>query len=153
MSTDLPPRDPAAASPAAGSTAPAAAAPAKRKGGPLRVIKWLFIIVVLLVVIGLVALYLSLNSIVRSTVEKQSTAQLNVPTNLQAANVSLLGGDVSLKGFQVGSPQGFKADQMMSLGGVDVGVKLSQLREQPLRVNQITITDPKMVIEMQGMKF
>jgi hypothetical protein len=153
MSTDLPPRDPASSPAARSSAAPDAAVPARRKGGPLRVIKWLLIVVVLLVVIGLVALYLSLNSIVRSTVQKQSTAQLNVPTNLQAANVSLFGGDVSLKGFQVGSPQGFKADQMMSLGGVNVGVKLSELRQQPLRVNTITITDPKMVIEMQGMKF
>jgi uncharacterized protein involved in outer membrane biogenesis len=145
MTSDMPPTGPAGSS--------ASPAPERRKGGPLRVLKWVVIVVVLLIVIGLVALYLSLNSIVRSTVQKQSTAQLNVPTELDAARVNLFGGDVTLKGFDVGSPQGFKAPQMMSLGAVDVGVKLSELRQEPLRVDQITITDPKLVIEMDGTKF
>jgi uncharacterized protein involved in outer membrane biogenesis len=137
-----PDRSPAADQPA---TAP-------RKTGR-KVLKWIVLIVLLVVVGGGIFLYLNLNEIIRSTVEKQSSNSLNVPTKLQGANLSLFGGEVGLKNFEVGSPQGFKSPNMMTLGGIDVGVKLGDLRNDPLRVNKIIINDPKLVIEMQGMSF
>jgi hypothetical protein len=150
MSSDIPPAstsDPN--SPQPEETSP----PRRKKHRVLRIITWTIVVIIIVIVIGLVALYVNLNSIVRSTVQKQSQAQLNVPTSLQSANVNIFGGDVALKGFDVGSPQGFQAPQMMSLGAVNVGVNLGQLRQDPMRVDQITITNPKMVIEMQGSKF
>ena len=126
--------------------------PEKRHTGR-KILKWVVLAVVLIVIIGLVALYMNLNRIVRSTVESQSTASLNLNTDLEAANVSLFGGKVGLRNFSMDSPQGFAAPDMMSLGGIDVGVKLGELRQDPLRVDQITVTDPKMIIEMQGTKF
>lgn len=126
-------------------------APAKR-GGAGRIIKWIVIVVLLVLVVGGLVVYLKLDEIVRSTVEKQSSASLNVPTQLQGASVSLFGGEVGLKDFKVGSPQGFVGD-MLRLGGLDVGVKVSELRQDPLRISQITIKDPKLVIEMKGTDF
>jgi hypothetical protein len=119
----------------------------------MRIIKWVVLALVLLIVIGLIVLFVALNGIVKKAVVSQSSASLNVPTSLAAANVSLFGGKVSLKQFDVGSPQGFKSPQLMQLGGLDVGVKVSELRGQPLHINEITITDPKMVIEMSGTQF
>jgi hypothetical protein len=119
----------------------------------MRIIGRIVLVLVVILVVALIVLYVNLNSIVRRTVETQSAASLNVPTKLQAANVSLFGGEVGLKGFEVGSPQGFKSPQMMTLGGIDVGVKVSDLRGDPLRVDRIDIKEPKMVIEMQGMAF
>src|SRR5688500_18947387 len=153
MTTDPTPTPPP---PAAASTAPAdqQTAPApRRRGGPLRIVKWVVLVILLLLIVGGIVLYVNLNSIVRSTVEKQSTASMNVPTKLESASASLLGGNVSLSNFQVGQPQGFTSPQMMSLGGVDVDVKLNELRQDPLRVKQITIRDPKRVIEMKGTDF
>jgi hypothetical protein len=123
------------------------------KKGPMRIVVRIVLVLILVIVVGLIVLYVKLDEIVRRTVQTQSQASLNVPTKLESANVSLFGGAVGLKGFEVGSPQGFKAPQMMSLGGVDVGVKLSELRGDPIKVNQIDIKDPKMIIEVQGMAF
>src|SRR4051812_12592390 len=135
------------------SSAPPPPPPPAKRSGVMRLIKWLVLALVLLIVVGVVILFITLNSIVKKAVVQQSTASLNVPTNLADANVSLFGGRVSLKQFDVGSPQGFKAPHLMQLGGLDVGVKVSELRQQPLRINQITISDPKMVIEMAGTQF
>jgi hypothetical protein len=126
--------------------------PAKRSAGK-RIVKILVLLVLGIILLGLLAVYLALDQIVKTTVVSQSSAQLNVPTNLDGAHVSLFGGKVSLKKFDVGSPQGFKSPQLMQLGGLDVGVKVSELREKPLHINEITITDPKMVIEMAGTQF
>jgi hypothetical protein len=148
MSTDNP-----AQPPSRPASQPASAPPPPVKKGALRIVKWIVLSIVLLVVLALVIGFMKLNDIVRSTVEKQSTNSLNVQTQLKSASVSLFGGTVGLTDFEVGSPAGFKAPQMMSLGGVYVGVKLGELRGDPVRINQIQIKDPKLVIEMQGAAF
>src|SRR6187401_3010360 len=99
------------------ATPPPAPAPKKR------VFLRIFIVLIVLLIVALIVVYMNINSIVRRTVEKESAASLNVPTKLDAANVSLFGGSVELKGFDIGSPQGFKEQQMMSLGSIAVGVK------------------------------
>ena len=93
---------------------------------------------------------MKLDEIVRRTVQTQASSSLNVPTTLKSANVSLLGGSVKLNDFDINAPAGFKTPQMMSLGGIGVGVKVSELRDEPIKISTIDITDPKMVIEMSG---
>src|SRR5690348_2668819 len=88
-------------------TSSSAPAPAPRKRSGLRIFLWIVIVIVLIIVIGAAVVMFKLDEIVRSTVQTQSAASLNVPTQLQSANVSLLGGSVKLNGFDIGSPSGF----------------------------------------------
>jgi len=74
--------------------------------------KWVIRIaaaVVVLVVVAIVIVIFSLNSIVRAEVERQSAASLNVPTTLAAAELAILGGNVSLTDLEIGSPATFTA--------------------------------------------
>jgi hypothetical protein len=152
MTTDPTPTTPSPTPADRSSTTPAAetAPPPRKKGGKL---KWIFLIILLLLIAGVAVVFAYLDPIVRSTVEKQSANSLKVRTTLEGAHVSLLGGNVSLKNFQVGQPEGFSGGNMMSLGGIDVDATISELRQDPLRVQQINIRDPKLVIEMKGRDF
>src|SRR5687768_8643893 len=162
MSEPIPPTSPTPPSPAPSPspsqtqsqsttpTTPAETHPPKKKR---RVLRWIFLILLLLIVGGLALLYINLNSIVRSTVEKQSQVALNVPTSLGGANVSIFGGKVNLSNFNVGSPEGFVAPEMLSLGGIDVAVKLTELRNDPIHVASINVSNPKLVLEQKGMGF
>ena len=123
--------------------------PRKRR----HIFRWIVLAVLAIIVIGALVVYMNLNRIVRATVEKQSTASLNQQTSLQSANVSLFGGDVSLNNFQITSPSGFQSPTMMSLGGIDVETSFGELRQDPIHISSIGITDPKMVIEMKGTSF
>jgi uncharacterized protein involved in outer membrane biogenesis len=118
----------------------------------MKMIKRILLVVVLLIVVGLVVLYFSLNGIVKRTIETQATSSLNVGTTLGAANLNLLGGDVSLKNLEISSPEGFSSPKIFTLGGVDVNTSISELRQTPLRVAEILIDQPKLVIEQKGMK-
>jgi uncharacterized protein involved in outer membrane biogenesis len=118
--------------------------------------KWtkrIVLVVLLLVVAGGVALYFTIDGIIRSQVEQQSTKSLNLPTKLESANISIFGGKLSLKNYEVASPPGFSADPMLSLGGLDVGVSYSELRGDPVKVQTITIDRPKMLLEHSNGKF
>src|SRR5215218_10672975 len=61
----------------------------RRRGGLGRVLKWAFLLILLLLIGGGIFLWLNLNRIVKHTVETQSTAQLNLKTELDGAAVSL----------------------------------------------------------------
>src|SRR5687768_1340021 len=125
-------------------------APPKKKR---RVFRWILLILLLVVVGGIAFLWINLNGIVRRTVEKQSASALNVDTKLGGANVSIFGGKVNLSDFTVGSPEGFVAPEMLSLGGIDVAVKLNELRNDPIHVASINVSNPKLVLEQKGMGF
>ena len=116
-------------------------------------LKWIVIVIVLLLIVGVAILYASLDGIIKSVVESQGTEQLKVPTTLDSVNLSLLHGSLNLNNFAIGSPQGFSAPQMMSLGGLGVDTGgLMQLRNEPIHIPSIRIDQPKLVIEQSGGK-
>jgi uncharacterized protein involved in outer membrane biogenesis len=84
----------------------------------MKKLKWIVIVIVLLLIVGVAILYASLDGIIKSVVESQGTEQLKVPTTLDSVNLSLLHGSLNLNNFAIGSPQGFSAPQMMSLGRI-----------------------------------
>ncbi len=119
----------------------------------MKKLKWILIIIVVLIVAGVGILYLSLDGIIKSVVESQGTEQLKVPTTLDSVNLSLLHGTLGLTNFAIGSPQGFSAPQMMSLGGLSVDTGgVMKLRDEPIHISSIRIDQPKLVIEQAGLK-
>jgi len=130
---------------------PAPAEP--KKSSAMRIVKWIVLAIVLIVVIAVAVVLMKLDEIVRRTVQTQASASLNVPTTLKSASVSLFGQSVKLNNFDIEAPAGFKTTQMMSLGSIGVDVKVSELRDKPIKISTIDITNPQMVIEMSGTQF
>jgi uncharacterized protein involved in outer membrane biogenesis len=118
----------------------------------MKILKWVILAVVVLVVIGLVVLYFNLNRIIRSTVVTQSQKQLQVDTSLDSAHLSLLGGTLSLNDFALGSPQGFSAPQMFSMGKAAVDVQYGELSKNPIHIRQVSLSKPVLTIEQAGGK-
>lgn len=113
-------------------------------------LKWIVIVVVVLIIGGLVTVYLSLDSIIKHTVDKQGTASLNLQTNVQSASLALFGGKLGLNNLTIASPPGFNAPHMLELGSTDLQVSYGQLRQDPVHVKSITLDKPKLVVERQG---
>lgn len=113
-------------------------------------LKWIVGIVALVLVVGLVILYFSLNSIVRVAVEKGSTQQLQIPTTLGGASLNLFSGDVSLDNYVVASPEGFTAPHMLSLGKLAVDTSYGKVMGEPKAIDSITIDKPQLVLEFKG---
>jgi hypothetical protein len=113
----------------------------------------LVVALIVLLIIGVVAVYLSLDSIVKKTVEVEGTQQLHVTTSLDSVSLGLTKGTVDLKGFALGSPAGFTAPRMMSVGELNVNSGgLSNLRSKPVHIISIDIENPVLVVEQQGEK-
>jgi uncharacterized protein involved in outer membrane biogenesis len=106
------------------------------------------ILVPLVVLVG--AVYLSIDQLLKTTVETQSTRSLNLATTLSSARLSLFGGNVSLNRLHIASPRGFSAPHMLELGDADLAVRYGQLRKDPIHVESLTLNQPKLVIEQSN---
>jgi uncharacterized protein involved in outer membrane biogenesis len=118
----------------------------------MKKLKWIVIGIVVLIVVGIGIVLFSLDGILRSAVQSQASSSLNLPTTLGGVHLSLLGGSLSLTDLAVGSPPGFSAPQMVSLGSAGVDVSYSQLRNNPVKIDSITLDKPKIVLEQSGGK-
>ncbi len=110
--------------------------------------------IVVLVIGALVALYFSLNGIVKSQVQTQATEQLKVATTLGSVDLGLFGGTLGLKNLAIASPPGFSAPQMLSVAGLKVDTGgLMKLRNEPIHISTIELDGTQMVVEQKGQKF
>jgi uncharacterized protein involved in outer membrane biogenesis len=102
---------------------------------------------VAVLVLALVGVYFYRNSLIRSAVETQANSSLGVKTTLGSANLGLFGGTLNLGDLKIGSPAGYTAEQMFTLGDLGLGVNYGELRQDPIHVSKIVIDKPKAVIE------
>jgi len=113
-----------------------------------KVIKWVAAIVAA-VSVGLICIYIfGIDAILRSRIEAAATQSLKVKTSLQGASLSLLHGTLGLRGLEIESPEGFGSPVILSVGGANTAVSYSGIRGDPIKVDQIVITKPSLVIEM-----
>ena len=113
----------------------------------MKMIRRIIILVVLLLIVGGVVIYMSLDRIIKSTVQTEATKSLNLNTTLDAAQLGLLGGSLKLDGLTIASPQGFGTAPMFQLGQAAMQVNYGQLRDEPIHVADITITNPSLLVE------
>jgi hypothetical protein len=151
--SSVPPTGAPPAAPTANAAAPPPPEPRRKRGVLGRVVKWTFLLLLLLVVGVGAILWVNLNRIVKHTVETQASSQLQLKTELNSAALSIFGGSVNLNDLRIASPQGFAAPQMFRLTNADVNVKLGDLRGDPVRVQSITLDKPRLVVERSGNTF
>jgi len=116
----------------------------------MKIFRRILLAVVLLIVIALLALYFNLNRLVKREVQSQATTSLNLNTTLNSARLSLFGGKLNLNELQIASPPGYSAPHMLELGDTDLAVKYGQLRQDPVHVESLTLSKPKLVIEQSN---
>jgi len=83
-----------------------------------RIILW----AVIIIIIGLIGAYFARNLIVAKAIEEGGTRALGVETDLGSAGVSLSAGRLDLHDLEVRNPDGFQADNILTLeeGWLDV---------------------------------
>ncbi len=114
---------------------------------PRKFIFRLLLPLVAVAVVVLVILVMNLSKVVRVGVERGGTMVLGVPTQLESADVSLLGGSLGLDGLSLGSPEGFKADEMFRLGHMHVKVKIMSVMSEEIVIEEIVVDGAQVTLE------
>lgn len=104
-------------------------------------------VLVLLVVIGLVVVFFSLNSIVKKAVETIGPKMTQVDVTLGAADISPFSGSGKLSKLIVGNPQGYTTPFAMKMDSIKVSVQLGSVTKDVIVVNEINVQAPEITFD------
>jgi len=103
--------------------------------------------IVVLVVVALLVVFFSLNSIVKKGVETVGPSMTKVDVKLSAAEISPFSGSGRLVKLFVGNPEGYKTPSAIEIGDIKVGVKLGSLTSDTIVVNEVSVKDAVITLE------
>lgn len=97
--------------------------------------------------IALVALFLSLNSIVKQGVVSFGPEVIKAPISLDSVSISALSGGGEIKGLVIGNPEGFKTPNAVKLGTASLQVKPMSLLGEKIVVQSIKADGAEITFE------
>lgn len=103
--------------------------------------------VVALVIIALLVVFFSLNSIVKKGVETVGPMITKVDVKLGSADISPFSGSGKLSKLVVGNPEGFKSPSSIQVGDCKVGAQLGSLMHDVIVVNEINVQSAELTLE------
>jgi len=101
-------------------------------------------------VIGLVGVYLSLGSLVRTAVQKGGTYALGVETTLGSADVNPFGGRLGLNELTVRNPPGFEGESFLRMQAARVVVPPTSLTSERVGVTRLILEGFTVDLESKG---
>lgn len=105
-------------------------------------------VLVVVVIVGVVTLLSSLDSLIKTAVETVGTDVAGVSVSLDNASVSISSGKGSLSGLNVGNPDGFKTDGAFNLGEISITLDTATVTSDPVVIKEIVIAGPKVTYEL-----
>jgi hypothetical protein len=100
-------------------------------------------VLILLVIVGLVVLFFSLNSIVKKGVETVGPKLTKVDVKLGSADISPFSGSGKLSKLFVGNPADFKTPYAMQMDSIKVAVEIGSVTKDTIVINEIDIESPE----------
>ena len=111
-----------------------------------RIVRLLLGLVLVLVVVAVLAIVF-IGTIVKTGVEKVGPRVAKVPVKLDSANISVFGGNGTLKGFVIGNPEGYKTTEAIKVGTVAVSIAPASVLKEKKHVRSIKVEGPEITYE------
>ena len=104
-------------------------------------------VLAVILILAVVVVGMSLGKIIKTGVETVGPKITKTEMKLDSANLSLLGGSGTLKGFVLGNPEGFKTPSAIKAGTVSVGVRPGSLFADKVHVMHVRVEGPEITFE------
>jgi hypothetical protein len=105
---------------------------------------------VILLVLGVVAVFFFVDRIARSAVERGATYALGVQTTLGSADVGITSGEFGMMELRVDNPEGFPSDHFMTMGSGEVAVDLGTLRQDVVELPRLELDKIDLRLDKKG---
>ncbi len=109
--------------------------------------KKIFLTLIALVIVGLAVVYFVRNILVEKAVESGGSYALGVETDLGSARLDIGGGGLGLSDLEVQNPEGFKADNILSLRHGALTVQTGSLLDEEVVVDSLVIEGVRLNLE------
>jgi uncharacterized protein involved in outer membrane biogenesis len=103
-------------------------------------------LVLLMIALGVIAS--SLGRVVKTAVETAGPRLLGAPVTVVSVSISPLSGRGTLRGLVIGNPEGFRSAHAVSVGSVELVLKLSSLLSDTVVVESLAVREPELIWEI-----
>ncbi len=114
------------------------------------VIRVLSAVAVLLVVL-VIAFYLSSESMIKSAVETAASKALGVAVTIKDVDLSILRGRVGIEGLVVKNPEGYANENLLELDQGQVAVSIGSLLSDTVNIKEIKLDGARLTMEQKGL--
>lgn len=97
--------------------------------------------IIVLLVLVVVIVFISIDKIAKTGVEKGTTYALAVPTSLGSADVGVFSGKFAMSGLEISNPEGFDSPYFLRLESAGVEVSLDSLMSDVVTLPNLSLTD------------
>ena len=118
-------------------------------------LKWILGVVIaiaLLLIIGVVILLNSVDSLAKSAIEKAGTYASGVTTTVDGVDIGLMSGEMTITGLEMANPEGYKGPFFLRLGEADAAVSLGSLRQDVIEIPRVHLDGIHLNVELKGTK-
>jgi hypothetical protein len=112
-----------------------------------KIILWLVVGVVVIVIVGVIAVGLSLDKIVKTGIETVGPKITQTTLTVDSVNLSLLSGSAGINGLVLGNPEGFKTAQALSLGKAAVSIVPKSIFADKVIIHSVEVRDAEITFE------
>jgi len=112
-----------------------------------KALRVLLVAVPVVVIVAVLVIFFSLNSIVKAGVETVGPKVTGTAVTLDKVGLSPLSGRGALAGLRVGNPDGFTTESAFELGEVRVNLSPKSLLSDTIVIEEIVIAGPKVTFE------
>jgi len=116
-------------------------------GRGLKIAAGVFAVLTLLVV-GVIYVGSSIDSIVESGVEKYGSKILKARVSVGAVEISPQNGKGTLRDVVIGNPEGFETESAFELNEVTIALDIGTVTENPIVIKEIRVVAPKLTYEL-----
>lgn len=102
---------------------------------------------VILIILGVLAVSLFLDSAVKRGIETFGPRMTKVSVKLDNVSLSMLSGSGTIKGLSVGNPEGYKTPQAISVGSATLALQPGSLLGDKLVIHKIEVLAPEITFE------
>jgi hypothetical protein len=124
------------------SAGPRTRAP-RREGGVMKTLLKILVagfgLLVILIVLGVMLLFRSINGLVETGIEKGGTYALGVPTEVDGVKVSLFGGTFAMGELTVANPEGYPSERFMTLPSLDLAVDTRTVSDEVITIPSLAL--------------
>ncbi|MFM2082875.1 MAG: hypothetical protein RL380_1566 [Verrucomicrobiota bacterium] len=112
-----------------------------------KIILWSFAALVVLTVAAVIAVFLSLNLLVKKGVETVGPPLTKSDVKLAHARLSPFSGSGQLTGLVVGNPAGYQSTNAITIGDLQVAVDIASLKTEVITIKTLRLQNPEITYE------
>jgi len=102
----------------------------------------------LVLVVGVLVVIWSLDSVVKGVIERYGSAATKVAVHADSVALSIFGGSATIDDLTVANPSGFSSANVFRLGKIRLLIDRGTIRGNPLVINEVTIVSPEVYFEL-----